>query len=72
MNQVAGAISGLVVKFALMAIVGVGCMLAARLGANQLIRENPEWSTMKKEATHTLANFAAVVVFALFVVAIAR
>ena len=72
MNAVAGALSGLVVKFALMAVVGVACMLVARLGANFVIGQNPQWSKAAKEVIHLLANFAAVVVFALFIVGIAR
>jgi membrane protein DedA with SNARE-associated domain len=72
MNAVAGALSGPIVKFALMAIVGMACMFGARLGANYLIRQNPQWSKHAKESTHTLATLAAVILLATFIIGIAR
>ena len=70
--MVAGAVYGLVVKVAIMMTVALLCMLGARLGGNHLVRRNPQWSKGTKEGAHTLAIFAAVVVFAIFVIRFAR
>jgi len=48
------------------------CMLGARLGGNHIVRSNPQWSKETKDAAHTFATFAAVVVFAIFVIGFAR
>lgn len=42
--------------------------LAARLGGKALLRHHPQWSQGMKGTVHQLADFAAVVVFGLFVI----
>ena len=59
---------GIVIKAAVMMVVAFLCILGARLGGNHLVRSNPQWSKQKKEGAHALSTFAAVVVFAVFVI----
>jgi hypothetical protein len=72
MSAVTAAIYGLVVKVVIMMAVALICMFGARLGGNHIVRANPQWSRGTKEAAHTLATSAAVVVFAIFVIGFAR
>jgi hypothetical protein len=71
MNSAVAAVQGMVVKAAVMLAVALLCMLGARLSGNVLIRRNPQWSKGRKQAVHALATFAAVVVFALFLIGFA-
>jgi hypothetical protein len=68
MNPAIGAMYGIVIKAAVMMVVAFLCILGARLGGNHLVRSNPQWSKQKKEGAHALSTFAAVVVFAVFVI----
>jgi len=72
MNPAIGAMYGAVITAALMVVVAFLCMLGARMGGNHLVRSNPQWSKQTKEGAHALAVFAAVVVFAIFVIGFAR
>ncbi len=72
MDVAKAAMTGIVVKAALMAAVVLACVFAARLAANKIVRSNPGWSKQWKEATHMATTLAAVVTVALFVVTIAK
>jgi hypothetical protein len=72
MSPAVGAVFGLVIKVVIMMAVALICMLGARLGGNHIVRANPQWSKDTKETAHTLATFAAVVVFAIFVIGFRR
>ena len=66
------AIYGLIVKVVILMAVALLCMLGARLAGNHIVRSNPQWSKASKQTAQTVATFAAVVVFAIFVIGFGR
>jgi hypothetical protein len=72
MNPAIGAVYGVAFKAIIMMVVAFLCFLGARLGGNHLVKNHPQWSKQTKEAAHALSVFAAVVVFAIFLVGFAR
>jgi hypothetical protein len=71
MSVAIAAMTGLIVKAAAMGVVVLACVYAARLAGNHYVRSNPGGSKERKEAVHSLALIAAVVVAAMFLIVIA-
>ena len=71
MGVAIGAMTGIIIKAALMGAVVLACVYAARLAGNHYVRSNPGWSKQRKEGVHSLALVVAVIVAAILLIAIA-
>jgi len=71
MAAATGAMTGLIVKFALMAAIALAGMYAARVAGNYIVRNNREWPQQKKDAARMATTLAATIIVALFVISIA-